>query len=223
MTEGKKSNANVWKVLAGVLVIFSFALGIWAYPQLPEQVPSHWNASGQVDGYTNALGGAFLLPAILLGVYILLWIIPKIDPKKENYQKMGKAYWVSAFFVTLVLSGVHIFAIAAALEITPSKQDLPIAWINIMIGLLFIILGNYMGKIKPNYTFGIRTPWTLANEEVWKKTHRFSGPVMLGAGVITIAAAFLPVSWNFGIMMVAVGGSAIIEIVYSYIVFKKIN
>ena len=222
MTEAKNS-AKLWKVMSGVLVSLNLVLGLWAYPRLPEQVPSHWNAAGQVDGYTNAMGGAFLMPAIMLGLYALLWVLPLIDPKKENYQKMGRIYWISGFFITLVLTGINGFAIATALEYLNPNTWAVTVFINVLIGIIFIVLGNYMGKIRYNFTFGIRLPWTLASEEVWQKTHRFSGPLMFGAGIAMVIIAFLPVAWrmwlNLGVIFATMG----VISVYSFLTYRQLK
>ncbi len=219
----EKTNTNthgsLLKVIAGILVIINIIIGIWAYPRLPEQVPSHWNLAGQVDGYSGALTGAFLLPLITLGVYILFWIIPRIDPQKANYLKMGRVFWIVSTTLVAFLSLMYWGTIAVALGYL---ETLP-RWYFSGIGIIFILLGNYFGKIKFNYTFGIRTPWTLANEEVWAKTHRFAGPIWIVGGILMALAGVLPAAWTeplFGIVIVLI---AVVPMAYSYLVYRRLS
>ncbi len=219
----EKTNTNtqgsLLKVISGILVIINIIIGIWAYPRLPEQVPSHWNFAGQVDGYSGALTGAFLLPLITLGVYILFWLIPRIDPQKANYLKMGRVFWIVSTTLVAFLSLMYWGTIAVALGYL---ETLP-RWYFSGIGIIFILLGNYFGKIKFNYTFGIRTPWTLANEEVWAKTHRFAGPIWIVGGILMALAGVLPAAWTeplFGIVIVLI---AVVPMAYSYLVYRKLS
>ncbi len=213
------THGRLLKVIAGILVIINIIIGIWAYPRLPEQVPSHWNLAGQVDGYSGALTGAFLLPLITLGVYILFWIIPRIDPQKANYLKMGRVFWIVSTTLVAFLSLMYWGTIAVALGYL---ETLP-RWYFSGIGIIFILLGNYFGKIKFNYTFGIRTPWTLANEEVWAKTHRFAGPIWIVGGILMALAGVLPAAWTeplFGIVIVLI---AVVPMAYSYLVYRRFS
>lgn len=213
------THGRLLKVIAGIFVIINIIIGIWAYPRLPEQVPSHWNLAGQVDGYSGALTGAFLLPLITLGVYILFWIIPRIDPQKANYLKMGRVFWIVSTTLVAFLSLMYWGTIAVALGYL---ETLP-RWYFSGIGIIFILLGNYFGKIKFNYTFGIRTPWTLANEEVWAKTHRFAGPIWIVGGILMALAGVLPAAWTeplFGIVIVLI---AVVPMAYSYLVYRKLS
>ncbi|AGA70635.1 putative integral membrane protein [Desulfitobacterium dichloroeliminans LMG P-21439] len=209
---------RIAKILSGLFVLINIIVGVWAHPKLPDQVPSHWNIQGQVDGYTNAFWGAYLFPLLILGVYLLFWALPKIDPKRANYQQMGRVFWIVGLTLVVFLSFMYWGTIAIALGYL---ETLP-RWYFSGIGVLFILMGNYFGKIKYNYTFGIRTPWTLANEEVWLKTHRFAGPIWIVGGIIMCLTGFAPPSWTatlFGIVMALI---AIVPMAYSYIVHRKI-
>jgi len=218
MTEiNKAREGRLFTVLSGLVVLLCLIAGFILYPQLPEQVPSHWNAAGEFDGYMGRLGGAFFMPAIMLGLFIMLMIIPKIDPKKRNYQSMGKVYSVVVFAIIIFMGAIYAGTIAA---VYGHPMAVPrIAMLGV--GLLLIILGNYMGKIKYNYTFGIRTPWTLASEKVWYKTHRVMGPLWVVGGLILLPVGFLPSSWT---MPLIVGVSVVLSLGsmgYSFIVYRK--
>ncbi|HBV87414.1 MAG TPA: hypothetical protein DEF42_12350 [Desulfosporosinus sp.] len=215
----KAKDGKLFIVLSGLVVLGCLIAAIILYPHLPEQVPSHWNSAGEIDGYMGRFGGAFFMPLLMLGIYIMLWIVPKIDPKKVNYQSMGKVYSLVVFAIILFMSAIYAGTIAA---VYGYKMAVPrIAMPGV--GLLFIIVGNYMGKIKYNYMFGIRTPWTLANEEVWYKTHRAMAPLWVGGGVILLPVGLLPANWT---MPLIVGVSVILSLgsmAYSYLVYRKVS
>lgn len=213
-----KNQGILLRIISGILVLLNILAGIWAYPKLPDQVPSHWNFEGQVDGYSGAFEGAFFLPLIILGVYVMFWIIPRIDPKKANYLKMGRVFWIVSTTLVVFLSLMYWGTLAVALGYL---ETLP-RWYFSGIGVIFILLGNYFGKIKFNYTFGIRTPWTLANEEVWTRTHRFAGPIWIVGGILMVLSGILPAQWTgplFGIVMCMI---AVVPMAYSYILFRKL-
>lgn len=215
-----ENHQGAWaKIISGVLIVVDFIIAFWAYPQLGDRVPSHWNIAGEVNGYSNRFSGAFMLPLILLGIYLLFWIIPRIDPKKVNYRAMTRIYWISALAVIFFMSLMHLAVLGVGIGYL---KTLP-RWYFSGIGLLFIVLGNYFGKIKFNYSFGIRTPWTLANEEVWCRTHRFAGPIWMVGGVILGMSGFLPAHWTgpiFAIVMILIVG---VPTFYSYWLFHKLS
>lgn len=220
MMKNEENRQGTWaKILSGILVVFNGLVGLWAYPQLGDRVPSHWNIAGEVNGYSSRFSGAFLLPLVLLGVYLLFWLIPKIDPKKANYAAMARIYWISALAVIFFLSLMHLGALAVGLGYL---KNLP-RWYFSGIGLLFIIMGNYFGKIKFNYFFGIRTSWTLANEEVWYRTHRFAGPIWMLGGLILGIIGFLPVHWVAPVFIVVMAIIVGVPTVYSYWLFRKLS
>ncbi|MEA4901461.1 SdpI family protein [Desulfitobacterium sp.] len=207
------------KILSAFLIIADFLIAFWAYPQLGDRVPSHWNLAGEVNGYSSRFGGAFMLPLILLGIYLLFWIIPKIDPKKANYPAMSRIYWISTLAIIFFLSLMHVGVLGVGLGYFTTLPR----WYFSGIGILFIILGNYFGKIKFNYFFGIRTSWTLASEEVWYRTHRFAGPIWMVGGILIGVLGFMPSQWVgplFAVAMVILVGAPTL---YSYVQFKKLN
>lgn len=207
------------KILSGVLVIIDFLIAFWAYPQLGDRVPSHWNFAGEVNGYSSAFSGAFMLPLILLGIYLMFWIIPKIDPKKANYPAMSRIYWISTLAVIFFMTLIHISALGVGLGYL---ETLP-KWYFSGIGLLFIVLGNYFGKIKFNYFFGIRTSWTLASEEVWYRTHRFAGPIWMAGGIVLGILGFLPAKWVGPLFTIAIVLMVGAPILYSYVQYRKLS
>lgn len=198
------------------LIPFVYLVFIWN--NLPETVPMHWNGKGEIDRYgsKNELWG---LTAMLSGLgYFLFLIIPKIDPKGK-LDKMGNKLNNLRLMMALFMSALSMFIIYSVQQVE-SKPTLIFA----LIGLLFAGLGNYFKTIKPNYFIGIRTPWTLENEEVWKKTHHFGGKLWFAGGLlIFILSLIIPIVYSFYVLMTVTVIISIIPIIYSYLEFKKLK
>ena len=203
----------IWALLAFCAASFIGQLII--YTRLPEQVPVHWNANNEIDGWAGK--GAALLMALLPLLMLLLFIvIPKIDPKRENYEKHAGVYQMFAVLMTVFMGGVSWMTPLTALGV-----ELPVGLLlNMLLGLVFVVLGNQMPRIRFNYTFGIRTPWTLASETVWKKTHRLCGFVFVLSGLVMMVSGFFT-GWAAmaGVILLLIGcvaGSA-----YSWWLYEK--
>lgn len=203
-----------------ILLIIPFLIGIYVYPHFPEQVPTHWNVHGEVDGYSSREFGAFGLPAINLGMYILLLVTPYIDPKKKNYEKFSSTYRYLRYLMHIFFGALYCLTIMAALGY---QIDVGL-WIAAGVAILFIALGNIMGRIRHNYFVGFRLPWTLANEDVWRKTHLVGSKLMVAGGVVGLIGVLLTESTlRFIILMLALFLPMIITGVYSYLYFRKVS
>ena len=200
------------------LILLGFALGAYFYPSLPDKVPTHWNASGEVNGYGSKLFGAFGLPVISLAMYLMFIVLPYIDPKKKSYADFKSSYQFLKHSLILFFLGIQVMSLLTASGVIVNRPIL----IQIMVSLLFILIGNVMGRFKHNYFVGIKTPWTLANEEVWRKTHRLAGPLWVFGGIINILLAFMGTKFNGIGFMVIVAVISIVPIAYSYIAYQKI-
>ncbi|MFH0892166.1 MAG: SdpI family protein [Candidatus Falkowbacteria bacterium] len=200
-------------VAAAVISSFYF------YAHFPERVPMHWNAAGEIDGWGSRWVGAFLIPIVILGMYLLFLGIPYLDPKKDRYEQFRKVYHVFKGFIVTFMAIIYFLTSFSALG-----GDINIGlWVPGMVGVLFILLGNYMGKIKPNWFMGIRTPWTLSSEEVWNKTHRFGGKIFMLAGLVFLAMNWMPVSWRAPLFMADMIFILLGTVVYSYVVYLLEN
>lgn len=204
-----------WWLLAAAEL--SFAAQLILYPSLPQQVPLHWGISGQPDGWgaKPALLALWALPIVLL---LLLYLMPRLDPRKDNYSKHTKAY--SAFSIAVILLFI---ALGWALVAIALGVQLPLSSIVIvLLGILFVVIGNFMPQVRPNYFFGIKTPWTLANETVWRKTHRLGGVLFVLCGLTTLVSAFLPEVASFVVMVGGIVAATVVMVIYSYLAFKNI-
>ena len=201
---------------------FGFAIlaglaSVWAFPQLPERIATHWNASGQPNGYSSRAFAAWFTPAMIAGVALLFQILPKIDPKRRNYEKFGNAYWLLANVLPLFLLCVHLLLLANGLGYpAPMGRLIPVG-----VGLLFIVLGNYLPQIQPNWFMGVRTPWTLSSDSVWRQTHRTAGWVFVAAGFVMLTGVVLPRIAYLPLLVVTILVAPMIPIVQSYILWKR--
>ena len=210
-----------WKSdgLAIGVIVLSFVAGLIAYPRLPNPVPTHWNAAGQPNGYSSPLVGAFLFPLIMLGIYMMFIVLPKIDPRGRNYERFGETYVFLRNLIVLYLAfvdGMSLFAIFQP------GHTLNSAWMMVGIGFLFAAMGNYMPRVRPNWFVGIRTPWTLSSDEVWRATHRLGGQVMFVGGIAIVVVGILLPSLGLATVMAAAAALALIPTVYSYLLYRRL-
>ncbi len=205
-------------LLSLLLVLASVAISLWAYPQLPAQVPSHFDISGHVDGCLPKLIGIGLWPVSLLIFSLLIPVLPAISPKGFRFEQ-------SAGVLNLVLIGVMIIEfVASVLVIRGSlgKAAPPVDSTNLMLGALFVVIGNFIGKIRKNFFIGVRTPWTLASDEVWLRTHRFSGWFWVIGGIALAALAFVDTDTTTATTVI-LSILVIVPVAYSFILYKRIQ
>jgi len=204
-----------WPVLFFILA--TLAAGLLLYPRLPDMMPGHWNIKGQIDGWVSKPFGVLFFPLLNLGLYPLMLLLPRIDPRRENYRRFAGVYRLIRLFLHVFLALLYIVTLLAALGYT-LRVD---AIVKFAVSLLILVLGNYMGKIKHNYFVGIKTPWTLASEEVWYKTHRFAAPLWVGAGILGMAISVFRqvwLNWLYFASLIVIG---LVPIIYSYFLFRK--
>jgi len=206
-----------WMIL--VLIVFYFILGFVLYPYLPENIPSHWNIAGEVDRYASKLFHVTFIPSLTLGIYLFMSLAPLMDPKPENYKKFIGVFEKFRVFIVLFLGILHTSTLLFAMGYPVSVTKV----LRVVLGAMLIFMGNYFGKVRHNFTFGIKNPWTLASEEVWNKTHRASGPLWIMAGIVWILSIFLADRIAFWVSMGALIVVSSYGMVYSYIVFRRIK
>ena len=205
------------KLLPGLLALAAAAgFSVWAYPQLPAQVATHFNLQGEPNGWSSRLMAVALVPAIGLVMALAFTFLPRIDPKKANYEKFGPTWWTIANAGLVLLALIHVVMLGKALGWPINMSRI----VGLSVGGLFILIGNLMTRMRPNWFMGIRTPWTLSSDTVWRKTHRFGGIAFVIAGVCIAATGVLESRWALyaaiGMAIVAGLGS----VVYSYVVWK---
>lgn len=206
------------EIITGLIMITSFILAAIFYPQLPNKIASHWNLQGQVDGYMTKPWGVFFPPTVNAVLWLLFLIIPRIDPKKENIQKFRKYFdgFIILFFLFLLF--IYLLTIFWNLGY---HFNMP-RFLSPAMGILFYYIGILVSQAQPNWSIGIRTPWTLNNETVWQKTHRLGGILFRICGILS----FIGILWTkiaFFLVLGPVIASAIICVIYSYWLYKKLK
>ncbi len=204
---------------AAVLGVMTIA-SAWAWIQLPAgaSIPIHWGIDGQANGFAPKEIGLLLLPVVLLFVDLMLTVIPRIEPRRANLERSGKAYGATWIGVVSVLGAIHLLIVAVALGAQLDVGRL----VLISVGALFVVVGNYLPTIRPNYLMGIRTPWTLASDLSWVKTHRIGGRVFVIEGLAFLllgALGITPLVLAIAVVS-AVVLMVVILLVYSYRVWK---
>ena len=199
------------------ITLLTLVAWLIALPHLPATMPIHWGANGEADGFATKINAMILTVGIMVLIYFIIAFVPRIDPRKENYKYFSKTYNIVLNAVLLLFFFVNMSTILQGLG-----YNVPMAYIAlIMAGLVFIIIGNYLQRVRSNYFMGIRTPWTLSNETVWKKTHRLSGKLFFIGGLLILISAFLPDGYKSVIMWGSIVLCVAIPYLYSYLAYKK--
>jgi len=206
-------------IISVVLIALSLIAGIYFWNDLPESMASHWNMYDQVDGTTTKFWGVFLMPVIVTSMLVLFLIIPGIDPMKENIASFRDSF--NLFIVLIIFFMTYINALTLAWNLGILRSSMGSAIIP-AVGLVFIAAGQMISKAKRNYFIGIRTPWTLANDEVWDKTHAVGGKVFVAMGILTLFGVFLKENAYILVLVSSLGGS-FFTVLYSYIIFKNLE
>jgi uncharacterized membrane protein len=206
-------------IFSGVIFLFTLALTIWAWGQIPAdaQIPFHWNIKGEADNYASKAVGLMVGPIAVIFLTLLLIFIPRMEPRKENLDQSQKAFQTVIGGILLFLAGLHLITILAVLGY---KANI-VTMMAFLLGALFMAIGNYLGKIRSNFMFGIRTPWTLSSEISWNKTHRLGGWLFLLIGLLVFLSGFIHnAELTFGLLFGGLFGSIILLFGYSYWVWK---
>ena len=183
-----KKNKLFW--ILTVVCVLNFAAHLYFYPSLPDIVPTHWGASGQVNGW-GPKSTVLILAALPFAMLILFEVIRKIDPKHQNFEKFGKVWNLCVVLFTVMMAAFSWLSELAVFGKLPDSSNLVSILVCGGIGVLFIILGNFMPQIKQNYTFGCRTPWALNDEHNWQRTQRMGGYTFVVMGIVLLVLAFL--------------------------------
>ena len=206
-----KKNLKVL-IITSIIILLPMAAGLVLWNQLPEQIPFHWNAAGEVDGWASKGVAVFVPSAAMLALQWLCVLVTSTDPKKQNHPE--KVVHLVLWLIPLITVFISALMYAAALGGSVRVEML----MPILLGVVFIAIGNYMPKCKQNYTIGIKIPWTLASEENWNKTHRLAGWVWVGGGIAVMLTGFFNLFW---LMMVVTAIMVLVPFIYSYILHRK--
>jgi len=203
-----------WPLWALLLAMFAMAAITW--PHAPDRIPVHWGLNGDVNRYGGKFEGLLLIPIIALAVYLLFLVLPRLDPGRANYAQFAGAYTLLRFSILMVLALVdgviHLWIRGIH---TPMSTLIPM-----FVGAMFVVIGSVLGKIRPNWFVGIRTPWTLSSKLSWTKTHRVGGWVFVTAGLLLFLAGAVHSTPALIGAIAATGAGVLGTIVYSYVLWR---
>jgi len=207
-------NKNI--LIAIAIIIASFIIGIYIYPSMPDEMPSHWNSAGDVDDYMPKFWGLFLMPIVTLGILLLLVFLPRIDPSRMNVDKFRKYFEGFILVLVIFLFYMYILTLLYSLDYSFNMGQLMVPGLV----LLFYYAGILIEHSKKNWFIGIRTPRTLSSDKVWDETHRLGGKLFKGAAIISLMGLLLP-RYAILIVIIPIVFAAVYSVIYSYIVFKR--
>jgi len=205
------------EIIPILLVLVYVVASFYFYANFPARVITHWGFDGEPNGWSSPVFAAFFFPALILGIYLMFLALPLLDPKKDRYAEFSGTYHLLKVIFVLFFVGIYFLASLANLG-----YAIPIGTVvPFLVGLLFIVIGNYMGKLKRNWYIGIKTPWTLSSDVVWNKSHRLGGKMFMLAGVLMMIDGFVARALQLPLLIALISMVAIVPIVYSYIVYRK--
>lgn len=200
-------------IIASIAVIWLPCLiGLALWYRLPEQVPTHWNMNNEIDGWSRKGILVFGMPAFMTAMQIFLLFMHQNDPKRQNISR--KLFGIMVWFLPGMSVVMCLVSYCAALGM-PVNTGIAV---NLFLGILLIVMGNYLPKSRQSYTMGIKLPWTLSSEENWNRTHRLAGWLWIGGGILFLINSFFLSSWLLWLVLILITG---IPGVYSYRLYKK--
>ena len=202
-------------IIASIIILVPIIIGLILWNKLPDKLPTHWNSAGEVDGWSSKAFAVFGLPGFLFAVHWVCLLASSVDPKKQNIEGkvLNIVFWICP--IISVLGAVLIYGTVFGMEIRVEKI------MPVLIGILFIVIGNYLPKCKQSYTVGIKLPWTLNDEENWNRTHRLGGKLWVACGVVVILSMFLPNKFMVAIFLSVIAVAVFVPTVYSYLTFRE--
>lgn len=210
----KWSLKNELAPLSIIAAMLAAAAASWS--RAPERLPVHWNLAGEVDRWGGKAEALLVLPAIAFGMYLLFTFLPRLDPGRRNYERFAGPYRLIMLGVLTLMAVLHAVSLAPVYGITPNiNRVLPFA-----AGLLFVLIGATMGKLRPNWFVGIRTPWTLSSKRAWTRTHRLGGWLFLASGLVVAVVSIAAPAFSIQVLLGSAITVAAITIVYSYFVWR---
>ena len=201
-----------------ILMLLTAAVTLWAYPRLPDIIPTHWNAQGQADNFSEKSGSIWILPIMMVGVTLLLVFLPKLDPLRKNVALFSDVYYA---FV-LVVNGFFLYLHLLTLWIGMGSRIQMVQWMVPAYAGLCACCGWMVGRAKPNWFIGLRTPWTLSDERVWDQTHALGRKTFYLAAAATLPGIFWPKA-AFFFLIGPLMAAAFIPVIYSYFLHRKLH
>lgn len=202
-------------LISSAVILLPALVGLLLWNQLPDRMTTHWGADGIADGWSGEAFAVFALPLILLAFHWLCLLFTAKDPgnRGQSRKVFSLILWIMPV-VSLFANGV-VYAAAFGVEIRMEMIFM------LLLGVMFVAIGNYLPKCKPNRTIGVRVKWTLESEENWAATHRLTGRVWVTGGVLIAACAWFPAKAMVWLPALAFIPMIVIPVAYSYAFYRK--
>lgn len=200
-----------------LLIVVAMIASVIVYPRLPEQMPTHWNVRGEVDGWSSRLFGAWMMPLMMAVIWLIMRALPHIDPRRANYEKFASMYEALIIVILAFMLGLHFVLLAMATGTNMDMNRIVLA----SVGAFFGVVGFLLPKAHPNWFVGIRTPWTLTSDTAWERTHRVGGPLFILIGALTVITSVAAPKMAVWVLTVSTVGVVVFLFVYSYRVWKE--
>lgn len=210
--------AHTWMVSV-VMLVLVVAVAVWIYPQLPAQVPTHWDLAGHPDGWSPRFWGVALWPLLMAALALLAWLLPVVSP-----QQFRMTAFLGVYRGLMLVVQAFVLVVGVCVMLAGAGHAVPIPLVTALaVGALFIVLGNYMGKLRKNFFIGIRSPWTLASDAVWERTHRLAGWLFVLAGVAWMVLALTGAARHVWTLVALIVVVAVVPYGYSYVVYRRLG
>lgn len=204
----------------GLLIVAGMTVfSVLVLPALPAEIPIHWNLAGEPDSTMPKALGAFLMVFVGVGVWLLFLGLPRIDPRRRRYAEFRRSYWLLCNLVLIFLAAAHVLVLGLGLgwDVDPVQAML------VGMGLLFAGISPILPRLSPNWWTGIRTPWTLSNDTVWRRTHRLGGYACAAAGLLIVATGFLPHPARLWASTLVFLAMVMVPVAYSYVIWRDLG
>lgn len=199
-----------------ILIVLALALGILIKDYLPETLATHWDLTGQPDGYSSKGFALLFLPLLAVVITTLLYYLPLVSPKGYEMKHSQRSIGGLNLALVVLFVSLHLGTVLPAYD---SDMFTFHIFFGLGLGLFLILFGNYMGKVERNFFIGFRVPWALASEKNWRATHRFAGKALVIGGLVLMGITF--VTNNFTLLIVTILLSLVLPVIYSFLYFTK--
>lgn len=207
-----KTELPLWVVILGM-----FVAAAWVWPSAPDSIPVHWGIDGQPNRYGDRFEGLLLMPVLSVFLYLIMLFLPRLDPDRLNYERFAGPYYTIRAAAIGLLALLYTMVLLAVRGVPVDMSR----FVGLAVGAMLFVMGNVLGKVRPNWFVGVRTPWTLSSKRAWTRTNRLEGWVFVIGGIALMAAGVIRTSYAMITAFCLLMAGTLGAIVYSYFVWKS--